>query len=95
MIIGFYAFLFGVTVSIMENFTGWERSGKPEDFKRSIMYMVLALPFFTTMTTLIPAIFIYLACGINYFATFRKKEVFVLDAKRPKRVRMCPLNLVM
>ena len=76
MIIGFYAFVFGVIVGIMENFTGWERTGKSSDFKRSILYMVLVLPCFTTMTTLIPSIFIYLACGINYFATFHKKEIF-------------------
>ena len=90
MIIGFYAFVFGVIVGIMENFTGWERTGKPGDFKRSILYMVLVLPCFTTMTTLIPSIFIYLACGINYFATFHKKEIFTNNPKRPKRVRLCP-----
>ena len=89
-IIGFYALLFGVIVGVVENFTGWERSGKPQDFYRSIGYMILVLPCFAAMTTVIPAIFIYIACGINYFATFHKKEVFVNDAKRPKRVRMCP-----
>ena len=89
-IIGFYAFLFGVIVAVVENFTGWERSGKPQDFYRSIGYMVLVLPCFAAMTTVIPAIFVLIACGINYFATYHKKEVFVNDAKRPKRVRMCP-----
>ena len=57
-IIGFYALLFGVIVGVVENFTGWERSGKPQDFYRSIGYMVLVLPCFAAMTTVIPAIFI-------------------------------------
>ena len=90
MIIGFYSLLIGVVISVMENFTGWERSGTPMDFNRSILYLVLALPCFCTMTTLTGGIFIYVACSINYFATFHKKEVFVNDAKRQKRVRLCP-----
>ena len=88
--IGFYSLLIGLVISVMENFTGWERSGTPVDFNRSILYLALALPCFCTMTTLAGGIFIYVACSINYFATFYKKEIFVNDTKRPKRVRLCP-----
>jgi hypothetical protein len=95
-VVSLYSIVIGIAIATFENLKGWERDGTVvRPLVKSIAYIGLGVPGLFALPTLLAVVFLYLSVALNLVAAIGYHEVFVLNARNPKDVRICPPRNVM